>query len=274
MFGWWILVMTAFLRKEIPFTQLIIATNIETSPASYVDRQDHFYQRPMAPPSYPTPGFYPNSRPTPSPLPSTQSPESDRRNSNSQPLASKPQSHPAPLSPALHFHQAPANPSQPSPSLPSIFSVQGNTDLSTQPDPSVDSHHLGLPSAFSPSAFGLSPPAFLTDPSLNIAPTPPSHPQYATFPFDSVGANLNEATQSGAGGATALTPGAHSQTSGSHTASSENGTLEKDPFLSLLEQLAENEHSQGGPSELDFFLTDSVEEGGIAPDEEKTGAGM
>ena len=29
---------------------------------------------------------------------------------------------------------------------------------------------------------------------------------------------------------------------------------EKDPFLSLLEQLAENEHSHGGPSELDFFL--------------------
>jgi hypothetical protein len=30
---------------------------------------------------------------------------------------------------------------------------------------------------------------------------------------------------------------------------------EKDPFLSLLEQLAENEHSRGGPSELDFFLS-------------------
>ena len=29
---------------------------------------------------------------------------------------------------------------------------------------------------------------------------------------------------------------------------------EKDPFLSLLEQLAENEHSRGGPSDLDFFL--------------------
>lgn len=31
---------------------------------------------------------------------------------------------------------------------------------------------------------------------------------------------------------------------------------DKDPFLSLLEQLAENEHSQaGGPSDLDFFLS-------------------
>lgn len=35
---------------------------------------------------------------------------------------------------------------------------------------------------------------------------------------------------------------------------SENGGEEKDPFLSLLEQLAENEHSRGGPSDLDFFL--------------------
>lgn len=62
-------------------------------------------------------------------------------------------------------------------------------------------------------------------------------------------------TQSGA----ALTPGAQSQTSGTHTASSETGNLEKDPFLSLLEQLAENEHSQGGPSELDFFLTGAMD---------------
>ncbi|OBT63842.1 hypothetical protein VE03_06646 [Pseudogymnoascus sp. 23342-1-I1] len=37
---------------------------------------------------------------------------------------------------------------------------------------------------------------------------------------------------------------------------------EKDPFLTLLEQLAENEYSGGGPSELDFFLG-SVEGGGM-----------
>jgi len=30
---------------------------------------------------------------------------------------------------------------------------------------------------------------------------------------------------------------------------------DKDPFLSLLEQLAENEESRGGLSELDFFLS-------------------
>lgn len=47
----------------------------------------------------------------------------------------------------------------------------------------------------------------------------------------------------------AMTPGGRSN--GESTGSRE----EKDPFLSLLEQLAENEHSRGGPSDLDFFLT-------------------
>jgi hypothetical protein len=47
------------------------------------------------------------------------------------------------------------------------------------------------------------------------------------------------------------TPGAGS-TSG---ASVHTDADSKDPFLSLLEQLAENEVSRGGPSELDFFLS-------------------
>jgi len=46
------------------------------------------------------------------------------------------------------------------------------------------------------------------------------------------------------------TPGAGS-TSG---ASAHTDPDSKDPFLTLLEQLAENEVSRGGPSELDFFL--------------------
>ena len=44
-----------------------------------------------------------------------------------------------------------------------------------------------------------------------------------------------------------MTPGARSE--------GQSSQGEKDPFLSLLEQLAENEHSRGGPSELDFFLS-------------------
>ncbi|KAJ9661838.1 hypothetical protein H2201_006318 [Coniosporium apollinis] len=47
------------------------------------------------------------------------------------------------------------------------------------------------------------------------------------------------------------TPGAASAAGSTHT------DFDKDPFLSLLEQLAENEHSRSGPSELDFFLTGS-----------------
>jgi len=45
------------------------------------------------------------------------------------------------------------------------------------------------------------------------------------------------------------TPGAASASGSTHT------DADKDPFLTLLEQLAENEVSRGGPSELDFFLS-------------------
>ena len=45
------------------------------------------------------------------------------------------------------------------------------------------------------------------------------------------------------------TPGAASASGSAHT-----DPADKDPFLSLLEQLAENEVSRGGPSELDYFL--------------------
>ena len=86
-----------------------------------------------------------------------------------------------------------------------------------------------------------------------FAATPPPNPIYATFPFDPQHQHHN--THGGIGhGPTALTPGAQSQ--GSHgTTASEAGSAEKDPFLLLLEQLAENEQNPlGGPSELDFFL--------------------
>ena len=42
---------------------------------------------------------------------------------------------------------------------------------------------------------------------------------------------------------------------GASTSGSVHTDPDKDPFLSLLEQLAENEVSRGGPSELDFFLS-------------------
>ncbi|OGM44365.1 Zn(II)2Cys6 transcription factor [Aspergillus bombycis] len=120
------------------------------------------------------------------------------------------------------------------------------------PDLSLPDGGLG----FSPSGVNTSPTAFLSEP-FN-APTPPSQPQYATFPF--------EASVPGA----ALTPDAQSQgsASGAGAGPGDQSSSEKDPFLSLLEQLAENEHSQGGPSELDFFLGESLEAPGEGcPDE-------
>lgn len=45
------------------------------------------------------------------------------------------------------------------------------------------------------------------------------------------------------------TPGGMSANGSTHTEG------DKDPFMSLLEQLAENEQSHGGPSDLDFFLS-------------------
>ena len=49
---------------------------------------------------------------------------------------------------------------------------------------------------------------------------------------------------------TVATPGGRSLSGSTHA----NTDVEKDPFLTLLEQLAENEHSRGGPSDLDFYL--------------------
>ena len=47
-----------------------------------------------------------------------------------------------------------------------------------------------------------------------------------------------------------MTPEGASQSGSTHTSE------DKDPFLTILEQLAENEHSMGGPSDLDFYLGD------------------
>lgn len=225
----------------------------------------------MPPPSYPFENYSTNTRSSPSlpSLSSTQNPNSDKRSSEWQSFSNKPGSRQPPFSPNLQFQQVPNKSSQPSPSLPSIFSLQGGTDLtSNQASGSTEhnsSNQLTLPNAFSPSVFGRSPPSFLAEASLAIAPTPPSNPQYATFPFDTPRTNPTGPAHSGLGGTgtgTVLTPGAQSHPSGSHTAGSETGNIEKDPFLNLLEQLAENEHSLVGPSELDFFLTGEVDQDG------------
>ncbi|KAM3086941.1 hypothetical protein ACMFMG_001058 [Clarireedia jacksonii] len=70
------------------------------------------------------------------------------------------------------------------------------------------------------------------------------------FGMPHMGSNAVHNGNFGFGDHTAMTPGGRSNNGSTGT----NGE-EKDPFLSLLEQLAENEHSRGGPSELDFFLS-------------------
>lgn len=147
-------------------------------------------------------------------------------------------------SPGLNFNRQ-------SPQLSSIFPTP--TNISPPPAASLE---IEPTSSLSPScsSFGFTPPPFLSESAINnISPTPPANLQYASFPFDS------QAQPCGPGPA-ALTPGDQSsQVSSSHTTGgtgtgAESATSEKDPFLSVLEQLAENETSQGGPSELDFFL--------------------
>ncbi|KAJ5542075.1 hypothetical protein N7535_004494 [Penicillium sp. DV-2018c] len=202
---------------------------------NFSDRQDPYYLPSIMTSSYQSSHFSAGQPGPSAPLQSAQSPDTRRDSHTHQKSMSQSSSHRVPLSPTLQMHTIPGPHHQQSPSLPSILSLPADTNLS-------------MPTGFSPSNFALSPPTFLTEESLNIAPATPSNPQYAIFPFDAAHTHPN--------GGPALTPGAQSQTSGTHTtAGSEGGSLEKDPFLSLLEQLAENENSQGGPSELDFFLT-------------------
>ena len=141
-----------------------------------------------------------------------------------------------------------------------------------------------LPSGFSP-AFSFSP--LLTTAKLNSHDASSSAadqsydptfsiPAPSDFPMaDSSGASASDAPASdalihGAGIISSATltmsqDQSGSSGSGGGTTSqqqltpTESGSVhtdpDKDPFLSLLEQLAENEQSRGGPSELDFFLS-------------------
>ncbi|KAL4935189.1 type I 3-dehydroquinase-domain-containing protein [Aspergillus oleicola] len=86
--------------------------------------------------------------------------------------------------------------------------------------------------------------------NLNINLTSTPQIQYATFPFESTPLPDPdiESPESQSHQSTSALAG------GPPTGPGASGNEEKDPFLSLLEQIAENEHSQGGPSELDFFL--------------------
>lgn len=207
-----------------------ITDQIISTPVNLVDRHDSHYYRPIEPSYLAQPNAFPLHRPR-NHVPFPGHHASQIKNQGQYQ--------------AFNFH-SPSNPQQ-FPQFASLFPVT-DTEMS---GPS------SLPTganSFSPSAFGFSPPVFLSEQGINAASSPPSQSQQNAFPLDTTNTN----TQSGT---TALTPDAQSQVSGSNT---DSGS-EKDPFLNLLEQLAENEHSQGGPSELDLFL------GGSIKDEEMAG---
>ncbi|KAL4809116.1 type I 3-dehydroquinase-domain-containing protein [Aspergillus unguis] len=144
---------------------------------------------------------------------------------------------------------------------------------STWPDIPTDPDLLN----HSPTGPGPNPggPSNLFSPSLGTAPNhyqPQAQPQnqfsqiqYATFPFESTPLAVDvespsSQTHSHLSSSTANMSAGQGSASlgglggGPPTNSGAGGNEEKDPFLSLLEQIAENENSQGGPSELDFFL--------------------
>ncbi|RYP65047.1 hypothetical protein DL769_006457 [Monosporascus sp. CRB-8-3] len=75
-------------------------------------------------------------------------------------------------------------------------------------------------------------------------------PMFGTIPTSAFSSPAAWHGEEGRKGNTALSPGAHSHNGSTGTGPGE----EKDPFLSLLEQLAESEHAIGQGNELDFFL--------------------
>lgn len=104
----------------------------------------------------------------------------------------------------------------------------------------------GLALPFSPN-FSFSPlPQF-----ASLAPSPVPRPVHLNSSNDTQTSHFDPMLSMPTPYDQQPTPGAGS-TSG---ASVHTDPDSKDPFLSLLEQLAENEVSRGGPSELDFFLS-------------------
>ncbi|KAL4963245.1 type I 3-dehydroquinase-domain-containing protein [Aspergillus stella-maris] len=141
-----------------------------------------------------------------------------------------------PFSPSSTWPDIPTDPDllSQSPGTSTLFSTQQNPFnhlAQTQTHPSSRNQNLSL--------------------NLPLSLTTTPQIQYATFPFESTPLpepDIDSPESHQSAGAGALGAG------GPPTGPGAGGNEEKDPFLSLLEQIAENEHSQGGPSELDFFL--------------------
>lgn len=131
-------------------------------------------------------------------------------------------------------------------------------------DPSLNPRSSPRPDFATPAHAAIISPQPGTGGDSSDAPTFTQNPLSPSFSFSPWATNLSIAPGGGldtgqAGGFDNLfslpqtfdhqTPGGMSANGSTHTEG------DKDPFLSLLEQLAENEHSRGGPSDLDFFLS-------------------
>jgi hypothetical protein len=169
--------------------------------------------------------------------------------SSSRPAA---KSAPPPLpTPTSATHPPSAHPGAPSNSLNELSTDRVPSPATSLPPYSSPSMN-GIPALpgtnnahlpFSPN-FAFSPLPQINNP---LVPTqshhPPPHPDLDNAFDPAVGMPHAYDQQP--------TPGTASTSGGSV----HNSESDKDPFLSLLEQLAENEGNQGGPSELDFFLS-------------------
>lgn len=147
----------------------------------------------------------------------------------------------------LSMHQQLIDPSHPI--SPTVF-------------PPHQQHLTSIPSQSQPPNHGLGSNGNNTMPSLSQTPFSPPY-NFSTlnhtegydpmFDMPQMGAYNNHY---GSGGIHGMGIGnGEGETPGRESSGTGGTEGEKDPFLSLLEQLAENEHSRGGPSELDFFLS-------------------
>ncbi|KAF2266575.1 hypothetical protein CC78DRAFT_513186 [Lojkania enalia] len=147
--------------------------------------------------------------------------------------------------------------------LPTNATV-GPSSSSTNEAKSPDLNNTATPNApfTPPGSSAINQSAFSFSPNFSFSPLPqiaslsatpqPSHQTTAAGVPDSEPAppNFDPMLSMPTPYDQQATPGAASASGSAHT------DPDKDPFLSLLEQLAENEVSRGGPSELDFFLSE------------------
>ncbi|ORY09353.1 fungal-specific transcription factor domain-domain-containing protein [Clohesyomyces aquaticus] len=147
----------------------------------------------------------------------------------------------------------PTSATMPNHNIPENQSAESSSAIMSEPAPSTSLPPFTPPPALT-NNLGFSSPNFSFSPfpqatSMDTEPTPtPGNPAHSDIAqdssFDPLLSHMPTPYEQ------QPTPGAAS-TSGA----SAHTDPDKDPFLSLLEQLAENEVSRGGPSELDFFLS-------------------